>query len=95
MKKTIRTLDDFIETMSETIRNIKRERDKLMDEVNNKKEPCEEIKNDIKDFRKEFVKLYDFPDMFIELGDDIKADKLLDQLKDLEFKINQIVEKLT
>jgi len=94
MKKTIRTLDDFLEVMSETIRNIKRERDKLVDEVEDKKEPCEEIKDDLKDFREEFIKLYDFPDMFVELGDSKKAKKLLDQLKDLEFKINQMEEKL-
>jgi len=94
MKRTIRTLDDFIEVMSETIRNIKRERDKLVDEVEYKKEPCEEIRNDLKDFKEEFVKLYDFPDMFVELGDSIKAKKMLDQLKDLELKINQMEEKL-
>ena len=94
MKRTVKTLDDLIELISETARDIKRERDKLVDEVEDKKEPCKEVKDDLKDFKEEFVKLYDLPDMFTKSGDNEKAKKLLDQLKDLELKINQIEEKL-
>jgi len=94
MRKTIKTLDDFIETMSDTIREIKKERDQLVEEMDSGKSPCEEIKDDIKEFKNEFVNLYDYSDAFIELGDISKANRLMEQLKDLELKINQIEDKL-
>jgi len=95
MRRTIKTLDDFIEVMSDTIRAIKEERDRLVGEIETKKEPCKEIKEDLKEFKYEFIKLYDYPDMFIELGDGVKAKKLIDELKELELRLSKMEEKLS